>query len=51
MSGVVMELLQRLKANGRSLAYMAMLADVGITVAGLVTYNYMIKVNNAGFIR
>ena len=51
MSGVVMEILQRLKAKGRSLAYMDMLANVGIAVAGLVTFNYMIKVNNAGFIR
>jgi len=51
MWGVVMELLQRLMVNGRSLEFMDMLANLGGAIIGLLTYNYMIKLNKAGLIR
>ena len=42
MWGVIMEILQRLIANGRSLEYLDMLANFAGAVAGLLAYNYII---------
>jgi len=51
MWGVVMEILQRLMAKGRSLEGMDMLANFAGAIVGLLAYNYMIKFNEAGLIR
>ena len=51
MWGVLMEILQRLMANGRSLEFMDMLANLGGAIVGLLAYNYMVNLNKAGLIR
>ena len=45
MWGVLMEILQRLMANGRSLEFMDMLANLGGAIVGLLAYIYMVKIN------
>lgn len=51
MWGILMEILQRIIANGRSLEYMDMLANFTGAIAGLLVYNYMVKINKVGLIR
>lgn len=35
----------RLMANGRSLEFMDMLANLGEAIVGLLAYNYMVKIH------
>ena len=46
--GVLMEILQRLMANGRSLEWLDMLANLGGAAAGLYIYRYLSRVNKKG---
>lgn len=43
MWGVLMEIMQRLMANGRSLEVLDMLANLGGAVAGLFIYIYVVR--------
>jgi VanZ family protein len=42
--GVLMEVLQRLMANGRSLEFLDMLANLAGAIAGLIVYKYLNRI-------
>lgn len=43
--GVLMEIMQRIMANGRSLEFSDMLANLGGAVAGILVYIYLAKIS------